>query len=395
MLLTVEFLDEFVFGTREAAWPLIRADLGLTYAQIGLLLAIPEVVSGLAQPLIGLCGDTRWRRHVLLSGGVAFAVGVVLTAAAPGFVVLLLAMAVLYPASGAFVGLSQIVVVDAKPGAEEQSMARWTFAGSVGVVLGPLALTVATLAGLSWRWLFAGFGAVAIVLVLALRPRPAAAFRTHQHSHEDSLGTAFRGALVAARRRTTWRWLWLLAMSDLVSDVLLGFLALYLVDSVGVSPARAGVAVAVWAGVGLAGDGAVILLLRRLSGLPLVRVTAMAMVPAYLLFLLLPGFGPKLAALALVGLLQCGWYQVLQGQFYASLPGQSGAVMAVSSVFGLIEALVPISLGLIAQQFGLAPAMLLLLAGPIALALATPHAPARDTEPEAGHLKESEGVSRV
>jgi FSR family fosmidomycin resistance protein-like MFS transporter len=43
-------------------------------------------------------------------------------------------------------------------------------------------------------------------------------------------------------------------MSDLVSDVLLGFLALYLVDSVGVSPARAGVAVAVWAGVGLAGD---------------------------------------------------------------------------------------------------------------------------------------------
>jgi hypothetical protein len=39
--------------------------------------------------------------------------------------------------------------------------------------------------------------------------------------------------------------------------------------------------------------------------------------------------------------------------------------------------------------------MLLLLAGPIALALATPHAPARDTEPEAGHLKESEGVSRV
>lgn len=29
-LLAIEFLDEFVFGAREAAWPLIRTDLGLS-----------------------------------------------------------------------------------------------------------------------------------------------------------------------------------------------------------------------------------------------------------------------------------------------------------------------------------------------------------------------------
>ena len=28
-LLLIEFLDEFVFGAREAAWPLVRTDLGL------------------------------------------------------------------------------------------------------------------------------------------------------------------------------------------------------------------------------------------------------------------------------------------------------------------------------------------------------------------------------
>jgi FSR family fosmidomycin resistance protein-like MFS transporter len=44
-LLAIEFLDEFVFGAREAAWPLIRDDLGLTYAQIGLLLTIPAVIA--------------------------------------------------------------------------------------------------------------------------------------------------------------------------------------------------------------------------------------------------------------------------------------------------------------------------------------------------------------
>ena len=37
-LLLIEFLDEFVFGAREAAWPLIRTDLGPNYIQIGYLL---------------------------------------------------------------------------------------------------------------------------------------------------------------------------------------------------------------------------------------------------------------------------------------------------------------------------------------------------------------------
>ncbi len=33
--LVVEFLDEPLLGTREAAWPIIRTDPGLTYVQIG------------------------------------------------------------------------------------------------------------------------------------------------------------------------------------------------------------------------------------------------------------------------------------------------------------------------------------------------------------------------
>ncbi len=33
--LLIEFLDEFIFGVREAAWSQIRSDLQLSYAQIG------------------------------------------------------------------------------------------------------------------------------------------------------------------------------------------------------------------------------------------------------------------------------------------------------------------------------------------------------------------------
>ena len=71
-LLAIEFLDEAasshvcsgVFGAREAAWPLIRADLGLSYAQVGLLLGLPSVVSSIVEPFLGILGDI-WRRRVL------------------------------------------------------------------------------------------------------------------------------------------------------------------------------------------------------------------------------------------------------------------------------------------------------------------------------------------
>src|SRR3954470_24933115 len=67
-LLLIAFLDELVFGVREAAWPLIRDDLGLTYAEVGLLLGVPNLVSSVIEPFIGILGDV-WRRRVLVLGG--------------------------------------------------------------------------------------------------------------------------------------------------------------------------------------------------------------------------------------------------------------------------------------------------------------------------------------
>jgi hypothetical protein len=34
-LLAIELLDELVFGAREAAWPLVRDELSLSYTQSG------------------------------------------------------------------------------------------------------------------------------------------------------------------------------------------------------------------------------------------------------------------------------------------------------------------------------------------------------------------------
>src|SRR3990172_8506542 len=107
ILLAIEFLDEFVYGAGEAAWPLIRTDLALTYAQIGLLLGIPRIVGNLIEPALGLLGDVWKRRALIVGGGLIFAAASLLTGFALNFSILLIAYSVLSPASGGFVWLSQ------------------------------------------------------------------------------------------------------------------------------------------------------------------------------------------------------------------------------------------------------------------------------------------------
>src|SRR6185437_14561109 len=88
------------------------------------------------------------RRLVILGGGVVFVFTLLAVASARSFAVLLAAFVAFYPASGAFVSLTQAEVMDAWPRRQAQVMARWDLAGAAGAVAGPLLLTV-VLAGIS------------------------------------------------------------------------------------------------------------------------------------------------------------------------------------------------------------------------------------------------------
>lgn len=370
VLLLVEFLDEFIFGMNEAAWPLIRDDLGLSYEQIGLLFAIPSIIASFIEPVIGLMGDTRRRRMLIIGGGVTLGLTLLVTASSTSFEMMLLSFIVLFPASGALVNLSQATLMDLEPQRHEQNMARWTFAGSVGVVGGALALGAAVTVGLGWRELFAAEAIMALLLVLVLRRLP---ITTAQQDNGPANWREGLGRMWAAlRNREVLRWLVLLEFSDLVLDVLHGYLALYFVDVVGLDPAAGGIAVVVWTVVGLVGDFLLIPLLERVRGVTYLRISAVIMLVLLPLFLIVPGFLPKLVLLALMGLFNAGWYAILMGNLYTELPDQSGTVMAVDSVTGLAGSLLPLSIGLAAAQVGLGAAMWLLLLGPIALLIGLP-----------------------
>jgi len=246
----------------------------------------------------------------------------------------------------------------------------------VGVVAGPIALGAAVWLGLGWRGLFVVFGLLFFALVgLAAR---------YPLGHRDpvSAPSAARpdvgfwqgmwDALGALRRRDVLRWLILLDFSDLMLDVLLGYLALYFVDVVGGTAVQAGIAVAVWSGVGLVGDFLMIPLLERVKGLAYLRWSVLATLVLFPAFLLLPSLIGKIVLVGLIGLANAGWYSILQGKLYSAMPGQSGAVMTVSGVFGLVGQGLPFLIGAMAQYYGLNVAMWLLLLGPVVLIIGLP-----------------------
>lgn len=377
-----------MYGAGEAAWPLIRADLALTYAEIGVLISLPAILANLIEPALGILADT-WRRRVLiLGGGVLFGLSALLTALSQSFWPLLFTFILFNPASGAFVGLSQAALMDHDPARREHNMARWTFAGSVGVVAGPLALGGAVWIGLGWRGLYAVFAVLTAGLVaLAWRLTFPNGHDARQNGDNGDTGengepvTSFRDGLRAAgralRRRDVQRWLVLLEAGDLMLDVLYSYLALYFVDVVGVAPERAGFAVAVWTIVGLVGDFLLIPLLERVRGLSYLRLSATLVLVIYPAFLVIQPLGVKLILLGLLGLLNAGWYAILKAQLYAAMPGQSGTSLAVNNAAGFVASFIPLGLGALADAAGLRVAMWLLLVGPVILVAGLPrHAPA-------------------
>ncbi len=383
--LAVVLVDELVDGTKSAALPLMRQGLHLTYGQLGLLASVPVVLGSLLElPLGVLAGHGRRRRLAVLGGGVAFILALVAVAAASSFAALLIAFVLFFPASGAFVSLTQSGLMDADPGRREQHMARWELAGSVGSVTGPVLLIAVLAIGGSWRLAYLVLALIAVMAWLGVArdgpgatPSPGAGNPAGQDpAVQDPAGqpqtrsggaATARRAIGVLRQAGVVRWLVLIEACDLLLDVLTGFLGLYLVDVVHATNAQAALGVAIRLAAGLAGDAVGIRVLERVPGLTVLRVSVVAAALLYPGFLLVPGLWPKLLLLGCLSVVTAPWYPVLQAQLYGSLPGRSGVVVSLSSAAALLGGATPVAVGFLAQRFGLAWALTSLAVAPLCL----------------------------
>ena len=379
VFLAIAFLDELVDGVVSAAWPQIRTDLDLDYVQIGLILSVPGLASVAIEPLIGLLGDAGHRRRLLIAGGILYSLSLVLYASSPGFFALLIAWLIFFPASGAFVSLSQASLMDIDLKRHAQNMARWNLSGSVGNVAGPLALVAAAALAVGWRGAVLGCALLALLMLVAAIRLPGRAIRPNPGHDAPSLGQAARAAFRALRKFDVARWQVLLQASDLMLDLFKSFLALYMVDVVGVSETSAALVLAAWIGAGLLGDLLLIPLLERVPSLRYLRISVAAVLLIYPVFLVAPGMALKLVLASLLGFTTAGWYPILQSRAYSSLPERSGTVIALGNVFGLAAAVMPLGLAAVAATWGLNVAMWVLLLGPLAVGIGTSVRPTNDS----------------
>ena len=347
---------------------------------------MPLLVGGLLElPLGVLAGQGRRRRLAILGGGVLFVLTLLAVATAYSFAVLLCASVAFYPASGAFVSLTQAEIMDAWPERQAQVMARWDLAGSTGAVAGPLLLIAVLASGGGWRAGYLVLAGLAALTWLGAYLRRADVPVASPPAGDGDSGDGDSGDGEEAEPRSwrararevgaalrdwgTLRWLVLIEVADLLVDVFTGFLALYLVDVVHMTPAVAALAIAIRLGAALAGDAALVVLLERAGDLTVLRVSAVAAAVLYPGFLLVPGIVPKLVVLAALSAVTAPWYPVLQARLYGSLPGRSSVAVTLSSAAGLAGGLGPLAVGLIAQGFGLSWALAGLVVVPVAVLL--------------------------
>jgi MFS transporter, FSR family, fosmidomycin resistance protein len=374
LFLLIEFFDELNYGIGNAALPAIRTDLGLTYVQIGLLLGLPGIINTVIEPVLMLLGDTRYRKQIILAGGIVITISLVAIATTQSFLVVLLAMVIGYPASGAFVSLSQATLMDLNPGREPQMMARWTVSGSVANLIGPLMLAAGFALGLGWRWAFYAMALLCLLLVGFTWLKQFPINLGIEPSTQPSIQAKklLAGFWEAIRNPNLMRWLILLQFSDLLLDVLTGYLPLYFTDVTGMSVAQASLMMSVLMLVGLISNIMLIPILERFQGRNVVRISACVTGLLYVAWLVTPWLWAKVGLIILIRLVTLGWYEVLQGEAFATIPGRSGTVMATNSIMGFFGGGISFFIGWFAARAGLPAAMWLLLAGPICLVLFVP-----------------------
>lgn len=395
LFLLIEFFDELIYGIQSAALPVIRSALALSYAQVGLLLGVPKAISTIIEPVIMLFGDTGLRKRLVIAGGFALSLAMLLVGAANQFFALLIAFIISFPASGAFVSLSQATLMDLNPGREPHSMARWTAAGSLGNVLGPLLLAGLFTLGLSWRPVYLGLAIFGLALAMLLMPKrfpessqhpaipPAAGPGTPGKAGAPGIEAAplhfgeriawiFHNIRQALGNRLLLRFVILLEFSDLLLDVFMGYAALYFADVAGLAPAQVGLVIGGLTAASLVANLVLIPLLEKFPGRQVVRASATAALFVYLAWLLAPWLWAKVALTMLVPFATLGWYPVLKGETYASVPGRTATVEAINSVAGVLGGVLAFVIGWVAERFGLPLAMWLLLAAPLCLVLFVP-----------------------
>jgi FSR family fosmidomycin resistance protein-like MFS transporter len=167
---SAHFISHVFMLTLPPVFPFVRAEFGVSYTELGFVIAVFNIVSGLLQTPAGFLVDRTSGRAVLIGGLLLGSVSLIAAAVAPVFLLLGVAFA--------FLGLANTVYHPAdyallsnrvSPGRVGQAFSIHIFAGFIGTAITPAAMVILA-STLGWRTAFliaAGLGIVVAGAILA------------------------------------------------------------------------------------------------------------------------------------------------------------------------------------------------------------------------------------
>ncbi|MFH5925040.1 MFS transporter [Roseomonas xinghualingensis] len=172
---TNHFLSHFYLLCLAPLFPIWREEFGVSYAVLGLSVALMSAVTALLQTPVGFLVDRHGARPFLIGGSLLMALSIAAMSFAPNFwVILVLAVfsgignSVIHPADYAILGSS----IDGRR--MGRAFAMHTFTGNLGFMAAPLAIGLMTQTlGIGWRpaLLVAGLFGVPVVAAILLQSR--------------------------------------------------------------------------------------------------------------------------------------------------------------------------------------------------------------------------------
>lgn len=163
------FLNDLIQSVIPSAMPLIKANLGLTFAEVGLLTLAIQITSSIMQPVVGMIVDKK-RHPAALSIGMIFTmIGVFLLSRSAGFHAALIAVALTGLGSAIFHPECVRIAQSAAGGRKGLAQSVFQVGGNAGFAVGPLATAVIVLpfgqANIAWFSVAAAFAAFVLFFI--------------------------------------------------------------------------------------------------------------------------------------------------------------------------------------------------------------------------------------
>lgn len=169
VLLAISFshlLNDTIQALIPSLYPLIKEELKLSYAQLGLVTLTFQCTASLLQPLVGLVTDRRPMPYSLSVGMGCTLVGLLLLASAHSFLAIILAAALVGLGSSVFHPEASRVAHLASGGKRGMAQALFQVGGNAGSAIGPLAAALIIMpngqGSVAWFTLLAALGMVVL-----------------------------------------------------------------------------------------------------------------------------------------------------------------------------------------------------------------------------------------